>query len=219
MDEANVSEIEYLSTSEKISEEDNEDNEDYNIDESDDEENNDNYNEDEDEDEDIDDIMQVDIEEGLSKEIIEGLKLLHLKSLYNFTEAAYNDIIKLFANKNISLYKIKKILEEITGLVPKFYNMCENSCICYTGIYETYQSCPLCNSLRYDSKNKSKKVMPYLSIKKRLEIQYNNKIRAEELLYRHRYIINKEVESEDLEDIFDGNIYKDLLEKDLFSDQ
>jgi hypothetical protein len=216
MDEANESEIEYLSTSLEISEEDNED---YNIDETDDEENNDNYNEDEDEDEDIDDIMQVDIEEGLSKEIIEGLKLLHLKSLYNFTEAAYNNIIKLFANKNISLYKIKKILEEITGLIPKFYDMCENSCICYTGIYETYQSCPLCNSLRYDSKNKSKKVMPYLSIKKRLKIQYNNKIRAEELLYRYRYIINKEVESEDLEDIFDGNIYKDLLEKDLFSDQ
>ncbi|CAG8729940.1 10839_t:CDS:1, partial [Funneliformis caledonium] len=52
-----------------------------------------------------------------------------------------------------------------------------------------------------------------------LEIQYNNKIRAEELLYRYRYITNKEIESEDLEDIFDGNLYKDLLEKDLFNDQ
>jgi hypothetical protein len=97
--------------------------------------------------------------------------------------------------------------------------MCENSCICYTGLYETYQSYPLCNSLRYDSKNKSKKVMPYFSIKKRLEIQYNNKIRAKELLYRYRYITNKEIESEDLEDIFNENMYKDLLEKDFFSDQ
>jgi hypothetical protein len=61
--------------------------------------------------------------------------------------------------------------------------------------------------------------MLYLSIKKRLKIQYNNKISAEELLYQYWYIINKKVESEDLEDIFDGNIYKDLLEKDLFSDQ
>jgi hypothetical protein len=61
--------------------------------------------------------------------------------------------------------------------------------------------------------------MPYLSIKKRLKIQYNNKIRAKELFYRYWYIINKEVESEDLKDIFDGNIYKHLLEKDLFSDQ
>ena len=98
MDEANVSEIEYLSINKEISEENNKD---YNINETDDEKNNDNYNEDEDED--IDDIMQVDIEEGLSKEIIEGLKLLHLKSLYNFTEVVYNDIIKLFTNKNISL--------------------------------------------------------------------------------------------------------------------
>src|SRR4051794_28957635 len=106
MDEANENKIEYLSTSEEILEEDNED---YNIDEND-EENNDNYNEDEDEG--IDNMMQIDIKEGLSKEIIEGLKLLHLKSLYNFTEVAYNNIIKLFANKNINLYKIKKILEE-----------------------------------------------------------------------------------------------------------
>ncbi|CAG8629186.1 6412_t:CDS:1, partial [Funneliformis caledonium] len=82
MDEANLSKIEYLSTSKKISEEDNED---YNINKTDDEENNDNYNEDKDKD--IDDIIQVDIKEGLSKEIIEGFKLLHLKSLYNFTEA------------------------------------------------------------------------------------------------------------------------------------
>ncbi|CAG8688266.1 16796_t:CDS:2 [Funneliformis caledonium] len=107
-DEANVNEIEYLSTNEKISEEDNED---YNIDETD-EENNYNYNKNKDEN--IDNMMQVDIKEGLSKETIEDLKLLHLKSLYNFIEVVYNDIIKLFVNKNISLYKIKKILEEIT---------------------------------------------------------------------------------------------------------
>ena len=74
--------------------------------------------------------MQID-EERLNKEVIEGFRLLHLKSLYNFTEAVYNDIIKLFANKNISLYKVKKILEEFTGLVLTFYNICENSCILY----------------------------------------------------------------------------------------
>ncbi|CAG8757881.1 12424_t:CDS:1, partial [Funneliformis caledonium] len=135
--------------------------------------------------EDIDYMIQVDIEEGLSKEIIEDLKLLHLKSLYNLTKAAYNNIIKLFTNKTLVYIRLKKILEEIIGLVPKFYDMCKNSYIYYTEIYETYQSCSLCNLWRYDSKNKSKKVIPYLSIKKRLEIQYNNKIRAEELLYQN----------------------------------
>src|SRR6266540_2490895 len=66
------------------------------------------------------DVMQVD-EERLNKKVIEGLRLLHLKLVYNFTKAAYNNIIKLFANENLSLYKVKKILEEFTGLVPTFY--------------------------------------------------------------------------------------------------
>ena len=63
-----------------------------------------------DEEEEENDAMQVD-EERLNKKIIEGLRLLHLKSVYNFTKATYNDIIKLFANENFSLYKVKKILE------------------------------------------------------------------------------------------------------------
>src|SRR6266508_2419977 len=169
-----------------------------------------------DEEEEENDAMQVD-EERLNKKVIEGLRLLHLKSVYNFTEAAYNDIIKLFANKNLSLYKGKKILEEFTGLISTFYDMCENSCICYTDTYENYQNCPLCESSRYDSNNKSKKVMPYLSIKERLKIQYNNEARAKELLYQSECINNDE--NNDFKDIFDGNIYKELLERNLFNDK
>src|SRR6266508_2612991 len=156
-----INEIEYLSASKEILED-----EDYNIfNENNSEEDNDDDNDNNDN----NDIMQID-EERLNKEVIEGLRLLHLKSLYNFTEAAYNDIIKLFANKNISLYKVKKILEEFTGFVLTFYDICKNSCICYIDVYESYQNCPLCNSSRYDSNNKPKKVMPYLSIKEMLKI-------------------------------------------------
>jgi len=213
--ESEINEIEYLFASKEISEEDNFlDNEDYNIFN---ENNSEEEEEKEDNEEDDDDIMQMD-EEKLNKEVIEGLRLLHLKSLYNFTEAAYNDIIKLFVNKNISLYKVKKILEEFTGLVSTFYDICENSYICYTDVYESYQNCPLCNSSRYDSNNKPKKVMPYLSIKEMLKIQYNNKVRAKELLYRYEYITNKESDDDDLDDIFDGEIYKELLERNLFRD-
>src|SRR6266498_754918 len=130
-----INEIEYLFASKEISKDDNFlDNEDYNIF---------NKNNSEEDNDDDNDIMQID-EKRLNKEVIEGLRLLHLKSLYNFIEAAYNDIIKLFANKNIGLYKVKKILEEFTGLVLTFYDICENSCICYTDVYESYQNCPLC---------------------------------------------------------------------------
>ena len=217
----NIDDIEDFDDLEIIS--DNEDdNDDDDIASQDDEEEEDNDNDiDEDEDdnsEDSDsneDSMQIEDHHIINKEIIECLQLLYLKSLHNFTEAVYNDIIKVFAKKNLSLYKVKKSLERLTGLVPIFYDMCKNSCICYTGIYEYLESCLLCELSRCDSK----KVMPYLSIKKRLEIQYNNKVRAEELLYRYKYINNKDIDSEDLEDIFDGKIYKELLEINLFNDK
>jgi hypothetical protein len=164
------------------------------------------------------DIMQIDNESNIpNKGIIEGLKLLHLKSLYNFTESAYEDIMKIFTTNNISLYKIKKYLKEITELVPVFYDMCENSCICYTGQYESYQNCPICHSIRLDTKGKAKKVMPYLPIISRLKMQFNNENRAKELLYRYEYITNKD--DNDLDDIFDGEIYKELVNEGFFNDK
>ena len=174
---------------------------------------------DSDENSDNEDIMQIDNESDTtpSKEIIEGLKLLYLKSLYNFTESAYDDIMKVFTTNNLSLYKIKKYLKEVTGLVPVFYDMCENSCICYTGQYESYQTCPICPSVRLDAKGKAKKVMPYLSIKDRLKIQFSDENRAKELLYRYEYIRNKA--DDDLDDIFDGKIYKELVDENLFNDK
>ena len=83
-----------------------------------------------DEEEEENDAMQVN-KKRLNKKVIKGLRLLHLKLIYNFTEIAYNNIIKLFVNKHLSLYKVKKILEEFTRLVLTFYDICENSCIYY----------------------------------------------------------------------------------------
>src|SRR6266511_359465 len=177
-------------------ESDNDESDDSDDDKSDDDKSNDNEN------------MQIDDETNITnKKIIEGLKLLYLKSLYNFTESAYDDIMKIFTTNNLSLYKIKKYLKDIIGLVPVFYDMCENSCICYTGQYETYQNCPICESTRLDIRGKAKKIMPYLSIKDRLQIQFNDGNRAKELLYHHEYILNKEQNDNDLDDIFDGKIY------------
>ena len=177
---------------------------------------------DDDDDGDDDDAMLVDddgdnVDDDKTNILIEGLKLLHLKSLYNFTESAYDDIMKIFMTKNISLYKVKTYLKKITGLIPVFYDMCENSCICYTGQYESYHNCPICDSTRLDIRGKAKKVMPYLSVKDRLKIQFNNENRAKELHYRYEYITNKD--DNDFDDIFDKEIYKELMNKNLFSDK
>ena len=61
--------------------------------------------------------------------------------------------------------------------------------------------------------------MPYLSIKDRLQIQFNDENRAKELLYRHEYILNKKQNDNDLVNIFNGKIYKELVEENLFYDK
>ena len=205
---------------------DDEDNMNINDDENDDSDNSENDDEDDDsddnenDDDNGEDKMQIDDGTNTPNEkIVNGLKLLHLKSLYNFTESAYDDIMKVFTTERMSLYKVKNYLKNITNLVPEFYDMCENSCICYSGDYESFQTCPICESVRLDARGKAKKVMPYLSIKDRLKIQFNDENRAKELLYRHEYITNKKDDDNDLDDIFDGKIYKELIEEDFFNDK
>ena len=59
--------------------------------------------------------------------------------------------------------------------------------------------------------------MPYLSIKDRLKIQFSNENRAKELLYHHEYITSKS--NNNLDNIFDGEIYKKLVNENLFNDK
>ncbi|RIA79454.1 hypothetical protein C1645_840640 [Glomus cerebriforme] len=108
----------------------------YNINNDMDNDDNDNNEKDTDE----EDTMQIDNKSDNipNKKIIVRLKLLYLKSLYNFIESAYNNIMKVFTTNNISLYKVKKYLKIITGIELIFYDMYKNSCICYTKEYESY---------------------------------------------------------------------------------
>ena len=59
--------------------------------------------------------------------------------------------------------------------------------------------------------------MPYLSVKDRLKIQFSDENRAKELLYHYEYITNKE--NNNLDNIFDEKIYKELVDENLFSDK
>jgi hypothetical protein len=62
--------------------------------------------------------------------------------------------------------------------------------------------------------------MPYLSLIERLKIQFNNRERVKELLYRWDYTsTNSGNDSKILGDIFDGNIYKELCGDGFFQDK
>lgn len=151
--------------------------------------------------------------------LIEGLRLLYVKSNFNFSEAAFNDIIKVFRNNcEISLFKIKNKLKLIVGIEPQIYDMCVNSCCAFTGDFENESKCRYCSKSRYYA-GKARKHLPYISIIERLKLQFKNSQRSRELLYRYNYTYNKEnLFHDDIGDIFDGQIYRELLDSGYFPD-
>ena len=59
----------------------------------------------------------------ISDELLEGLRLLYVKSNFNFSEVTFNDIIKALNRNGISLFKIKKQLGLLIGIEPQIYDM------------------------------------------------------------------------------------------------
>ena len=114
-----------------------------------------------------------------------------MKSNFNFSEAAFNNILKAFNRDKISLNKIKKILGSIVGIEPKIYDMCINSCCAFIGGLENERKCRFCNEAQYYSNGKARKHLPFISIIERLKLQFENSKRSKELLYRHNYTYNK----------------------------
>ncbi|UZO21338.1 uncharacterized protein OCT59_013734 [Rhizophagus irregularis] len=155
----------------------------------------------------------------ISDELLEGLRLLYVKSNFNFSEAAFNNIYKAFNRNKMSLNKIKKILGSIVGIEPKIYDMCVNSCCAFVGVLENERKCKFCKEDRYYSNGKSRKNLPFVSIIERLKLQFKNSKRSKELLYRHNYTNNiGDLVHRDIGDIFDGLIYKELLNDAYFPD-
>ncbi|KIY62599.1 hypothetical protein CYLTODRAFT_359858 [Cylindrobasidium torrendii FP15055 ss-10] len=78
----------------------------------------------------------------------------------NAAEAVYNAartaIMRRFRDCNIlSFYKVKKTVEELTGVRPVYRDMCWNSCVAFTGPLSSRLTCPLCGEQRYQSDGKT----------------------------------------------------------------
>ncbi|GET00648.1 transposase domain-containing protein [Rhizophagus clarus] len=150
------------------------------------------------------------------------LKLLEIKQKHNLSDRAFNKILSIFTNNEISLYAVKKKLLKFVNIMPEFIDICVNSCMAFTGQYENESSCHYCSEPRFfdDNKRKSRKVLSYFSLIDRFKIQYNDPVRSQLLRYRYEYINNENYDnSNNIGDIFDGNLYKELVNEGFFSNE
>jgi hypothetical protein len=61
-------------------------------------------------------------------ELIKGLRLLHTKVLHSISDIAFNKILDNI-NSNLTIYKLKKKINNIIPFKPQKYDTCKNSCI------------------------------------------------------------------------------------------
>jgi len=93
----------------------------------------------------------------------------------------------------LSLYMIRKLAMELTGLSSQLVDMCPKSCIAYTGKFKDDQFCPYirdkkCNEPRYNNKGQPRAQMLYTPIAPIIKSLYRNETMAEVMRYRHNLL-------------------------------
>ena len=118
---------------------------------------------------------------------------------------------------------VKKRLLKLVNIMPEFIDICINSCMAFTGRFINNLSCNHCGESRYISnlsqERKSRKVLSYFSLIDRLKIQYNDPARSQLLRYRDEYISDANYDNSNIGDVFDGNLYKELVMEGFFEDK
>ncbi|CAG8856745.1 4647_t:CDS:2, partial [Gigaspora margarita] len=85
----------------------------------------------------------------LVNDIIKGLQLLYIKDKHTISDQAFNEILEIFNISNISLYRLRKVLENLVPIEPKLIDICWNSCCAFTGQNANLNTCSISEDLRY----------------------------------------------------------------------
>lgn len=148
----------------------------------------------------------------------------------NASEESYNLIRAAILRRHpesdiLSYYKVKRLVAELSGVVPLMHDMCINSCIGYTGAFSDLTCCTYCGEDRYTSTGTSKtprKQFYTMPIALQLQALWRSPDGARKMQYRRRCTehIIKELrdngghKSSPYKDFFDGADYLGAVDDD-----
>jgi hypothetical protein len=94
----------------------------------------------------------------------------------------------------LSLYMVRKLAMELTGLSSQLVDMCPKSCMAFTGEFKdlfcTYirDNAHVCGQPRYDKNGQPRAQMIYTPIAPVIQSFYRNREMAEAMRYRHEHL-------------------------------
>jgi hypothetical protein len=119
----------------------------------------------------------------------ERLSLDLFVSVQNASQEVYNSAAKAIRRRHphdelLSYYGAKRLIAEITGVIPVTHDMCVNSCIAYTGPFSNLDSCPKCGTSRCDLQtNKPRQTLNTIPLGPQLQALKRHKDSAIALQY------------------------------------
>jgi len=147
--------------------------------------------------------------------MIQVLRLLYLKGVKGtIADDDFEAILNIFNCTSQTLYLAKKKLRQLVNIGDNHIDMCINSCLAFTGEYSANVRCTICNEPRYSTGRKARKHAIYFPIIERLRLQFADPARVLQLLYRSNHV----EDFSKLQDIYDGNLYKEMLRERLLAD-
>jgi hypothetical protein len=140
------------------------------------------------------------------------------------SEATYNSIrlatLRRYPDSHMLTYhKVKRLVADLSGVVPIITDMCINSCIGYTGPFAALVCCPMCGQARYEVEKVPRKRFYTIPIGPQLQALWRNPYSADSMGYRKKYTdkIREELRQHNgirvspYGDFFDGSDYLDAI--------
>ncbi|KAF8238500.1 hypothetical protein L208DRAFT_1169395, partial [Tricholoma matsutake] len=128
-----------------------------------------------------------------------------------------------------SYWVVKSRLEKISGITQIETDMCQNSCIAFTGPFANLEQCPKCSEARYNDKKPGK--VPYkrfytIPLGPQLQVQWQTLEGANRMRYRNRkteaihakFNQNPGKPIDTYEDIYDGYQYLEAVRSGLIKE-
>jgi len=147
------------------------------------------------------DTLQLQIENAGSNKYLQGILKLSQKYQKNSPIPSTVD-------------QFKNMIHSMTGEnKPKEYDAYVNGCICYYGQYLDDSECPFCEEPRYhEGTTQGRNVFVHIPLHTRLKHLYKN----EAVSKRWRYRADYQPTSGVIADVFDGKLYKELVDDGFF---
>jgi hypothetical protein len=138
-----------------------------------------------------------------------------MKMRHGMTKEHWDDLQYAYVNEEFqTLPHVISHLRFLSGNIqPVQYDCCRSSCCCFVGPYATLAKCPYCNQDRRSPDGKSFKNFAYFPLVPRLIALFKSRKLAEAMQYRSRYFTPEgEAENDKIKDVFDGELYRELLD-------